>query len=414
MNTIEQAGVRVWLNNGQHPMPAWVLTGIVGAATPNGAFNIDTPRGQARVHFGNNVISRKGKLWTIHPSEQAELMSMLDDEERDVSFVDEAERAAANSAKLAGIRQSRDEAKVAERGDDTDEISARIATCGAVDIAQHHRVDHPAKSKVEPSRLKLAPAIGRPPSVENRFASELRIDDTYQRSVDTEASQKLIRKIAVNWDWRMCLPLVVSRREDGLYVIDGQHRLAAAQLRSDIPFLPCCLATYSSVAEEAAMFVAMNRTRRAINRLDDFHAATAGGDEDALAVRKLIVDAGFMVSRRTGSQSWVPGEIAFTASIDKVRRRHGAAICAKALRLMSEAFPDEVLNAGASVFLALTKIFLGRDASDEERLLRALLTYDQKGWAGFVSDINGGGEDRAMALKSALLMAYEDAEVRAA
>jgi hypothetical protein len=389
-------------------MPAWVLAAVAGAVTPNGAFNIETPLGQARVHPGHNVVSRDGKLWAVHPSEQAEFLNMLDDQDRDVSLLDEAERAAETSVKFAGIRHSRDEANVAERGDDTDEISARIATCGTEDTRQRLSTVPAASLKVEPPRLKLAPAIGMPPSIENRYTNELKIDDTYQRSIDTEASQKLIRRIAANWDWRMCLPLVVSRREGGLYVIDGQHRLAAAQLRSDIPFLPCCLTTYGSVAEEAAMFVAMNRTRRAINRLDDFHAATAGGDEDALAVRELIIGAGFKVARRTGSQSWVPGEVAFTASVEKVRRKHGDAICARALRLMAEAFPDEVLNAGASVFTALTKIFVGGDAPDEERLLHALLRFDQKGWASFVSSVKGGGEDRAFALKSALLMAYEE------
>jgi hypothetical protein len=207
----------------------------------------------------------------------------------------------------------------------------------------------------------------------------------------------------------MCLPLVVSRRETGLYVIDGQHRLAAAQLRPDIPFLPCCLTTYGSIAEEAAMFVAMNRTRRAINRLDDFHAAAAGGDQDALTVRQLIIDAGFKVARKTGSQSWVPGEVAFTTSIEKVMRKHGQKVCADALALMAEAFPNEVLNAGASVFLALTKLAVAGSTPDRDRLFRALLMYDQKGWASFLLGIKGGVEDRGLALRAALIMAYEDA-----
>jgi hypothetical protein len=55
------------------------------------------------------------------------------------------------------------------------------------------------------------------------------------------ASQALIRQIARHWDWDLCLPLVVSRRADGsLYVIDGQHRLAAARIRGDIDHLRRC------------------------------------------------------------------------------------------------------------------------------------------------------------------------------
>ena len=253
-------------------------------------------------------------------------------------------------------------------------------------------------------------AKGNPPSIENRQVVELHLDDSYQRSTENGASQALIKRIANNWDWRMCLPLVVSKRDDGtLWVIDGQHRLAAAQLRGDIPFLPCCVAVYGSVADEAAMFVAMNRTRKPMNRLDDFHAAVASGDREALEIAQLITDAGFTVSRKTGSQSWVPGEVAFTSAIGKVLRKHGAKVCADALRTMAEAFPNEVLNAGASMFTALTKLAINPpEGFDHDRLFRALLKRNQREWASFLNETKGGGEERALALRQVLLMAYEE------
>jgi hypothetical protein len=68
------------------------------------------------------------------------------------------------------------------------------------------------------------------------------------------------------------------------------------------------------------MFVAANRARRAINRLDDFHAALVAGDEDASEVRDIIERAGLTVARRTGSQSWLAGEVAFTSSVQTVLR----------------------------------------------------------------------------------------------
>lgn len=265
-----------------------------------------------------------------------------------------------------------------------------------------------AMTKPSLPATKWGKTLGMPPSIEMRHPNELLVDDTYQRSIDTDSSQRLIRRIAAGWDWRMCLPLVVSRRDDGFYVIDGQHRLAAAQLRGDIPFLPCCVSNYATIADEAKMFVAMNRTRRPISRLDDFHAAAASGDEEALQIHALIIDAGFRVSRRTGSQSWRPGEVSFTASIQKVLRKHGAKVCSDALTMMFEAFPDEVLNAGSSVFQALTKIALGNDAPDRDRLFLALLTYDQKGWAEHILAVKGGGEDRALFVKGELLRIYQD------
>jgi hypothetical protein len=253
-------------------------------------------------------------------------------------------------------------------------------------------------------------AKGMPPSIENRQLGELNLHYRYQRSTANGASEALIKKIAHNWDWRMCLPLVVSKRDDGsLWVIDGQHRLAAARLRSDIPWLPCCVGVYGGVAAEAEMFVAMNRARKPMNRLDDFHAAIASGDSEAIEIAKLITGAGFLVSRKTGSQSWVPGEVAFTSAIAKVLRKHGGNVCANALRTMAEAFPDEVLNAGSSMFTALTKLAISPpDSFDPDRMFRALLTRNQKQWASFLNETKGGGEERALALRQVLLMAYEE------
>lgn len=251
---------------------------------------------------------------------------------------------------------------------------------------------------------------GQRPSLEFRPIADLMIDATYQRSIDTGASQSLIRRIARDWDWGLCQPLNVAKREDGsLYVIDGQHRLAAAMLRGDIPYMPCVVGIYGSVADEAAMFVSMNRARRPMNRLDDFHAAIASGDREAIEIAGLITGAGFTVSRKTGSQSWVPGEVAFTSAISKVLRKHGAKVCADALQVMQEAWPDEVLNAGSSMFMALTKIAVKPPPDfDHDRLFRALLKRNQREWASFLNEVKGGGEDRALALRHVLIMAYED------
>lgn len=113
--------------------------------------------------------------------------------------------------------------------------------------------------------IKFDPLLGTPPSVEFVAISELMVDEAYQRSIESTASRSLIVDIARHWDWRLCMPLVVSRRETGKFVIDGQHRLAAARMRPDIPYLPCCIASYAGSADEARMFIAANRTRRPIN-----------------------------------------------------------------------------------------------------------------------------------------------------
>jgi hypothetical protein len=273
--------------------------------------------------------------------------------------------------------------------------------------AAMHATKEPVRNSSSRNINKKWPEpLGRPPSIENRHPSELEIDDSYQRSTTTMSSTMLIRKIARNWDWRMCLPLVVSRRENGFYVIDGQHRLAAARLRDDIRYLPCCISTYGSIVDEAAMFVAMNRTRKAIGQLDDFHASVASGDVDAMAIERLVLGADLAVSRATRSQSWAPGEVSFTSSIVKVRRKHGDQVCSNALELIAAAFPGQILKAGASVFRALAQLEISGATPDRQRLLQALRKHTQLEWASYVTDVPKDVEGRGHMMAEAILAIY--------
>lgn len=388
--------VNSWIHKGKPDRPDWMKPYLVGLPEANTSFLIRTKLGQARVHERAMVFEWSGNAYTCDPSEARSLLAELmaadappPPRERSIGPV-----AAAN---------------VAERDDDTDDITRRLR--GEVVAAKAR----PAPSKVDaPSRRRFPPQKGMPPSIEMRHPGELQIDDSYQRSIDTGPSRSLINKIANEWDWRMCMPLVVSRRDDGLYVIDGQHRQAAARKRGDIQYLPCCIARYESVAEEAAMFVAINRARRAMNRLDDFHAAQAGADPDAVAIAALIEGVGFTVSRRTGAATWVPGEVAFTSAIRNVRRRHGDSVPAQALRMMADAFPGQRLVAGSPIFTAICAVLVSPpEPFDPSRLEAALKLFDMAGWATFLSE-SAGGSDRHKHLREMLLAAYEDVAKAAA
>ena len=321
----------------------------------------------------------------------------------------------------SGSQQRCLQAETADRTDDTDEITRRIRS-NAGDLLKtvalpptQPRAAAPPPARRAPTPLKLpplkgtaAPAKGSMPSIEWVQLDWLKVDDAYQRSIDTGPSRTLIRRIGRDWDWRLCVPLMVSRREDGLYVIDGQHRLYGARLRKDVPQLPCCISVYDGPAAEAAMFVAANRERRAMNRLDDFHAAQAGGNEGALAVTTIIESVGFTVSRKTGSAAWVPGEVAFTSAIAKVYRKHGDPVPRQVLGMMAAAFSGQRLVAGSSVFTAACRLVLTPpDGFDPARLGEAMKVFDMKGWASFLQG-SKGGDDRAQRLREMLVAAADD------
>jgi len=361
-------GIRTW-RHGAFPMPEWMRVHIVGGIEANGTFAIKTELGEARVHLGNVVIERCGSVWARPVEEAAEFVDDLRSSTLEISSVGPG--------------------KVRQFG-----IGLRKRTAG--------------KAKFPTDRgFQQRPVVGAPPSIEWIKLDLLSVDSAYQRSTENDASRRLIAGIAAKFDWRLCAPLVVSRRGDeALVIIDGQHRWMAARKRDDIPHLPCCIFRYESTQEEARMFILANRARKPMNRLDDFYAALAASDEDALEIQQIVVDAGLVVARNTSSTSWAPGEVAFTASIANAIRRHGVQLTSAVLVNMAEAFPGQKLTHGGAIFGGLIRIMANQAlALDPDRLVDVLQSRSADEWGVFAAGLNGG-DARMQALEKAIMDAY--------
>ncbi len=233
------------------------------------------------------------------------------------------------------------------------------------------------------SGTDFAPVKGAPPSIEWQSVDGLQIDASYQRSIEAKDSTPLIRSIAVNWDWRLCAPLTVSRRLDppGLFVIDGQHRLRAAQMRGDIPHLPCIISTFGSIAEEAGCFVAVNTRRKRVSPLDTFRAQLAAGDPKATEVSELIHSAGLSVARHGNHLSWKPGQISCVAGVRNSLVRFGVGPTRGALTAVAQAWPKDTLQYAGRILAGLYPLFASKPpAFDAERFARMLGAHPQPHW----------------------------------
>lgn len=223
-------------------------------------------------------------------------------------------------------------------------------------------------SRPATSRLKVNPPLGSMPVLQYCSPDQLQIDEGYQRSLESNTSQALIRRLAVHWDWGLCQPLFVARRDDGgLYVVDGQHRLAAAKLRGDIWQLPCVVTSFASAADEAASFVALNQQRRPLTALDLFKAALAAGDEEATVVARAITDAGLTLASTTNNRLMKAGAVMNIGGLLRCYRRSGGeAVLRGALAALGQAWPGEVLQYAGTIFPGLAAV-----AAEELRLRRA-------------------------------------------
>src|SRR5581483_5377546 len=105
---------------------------------------------------------------------------------------------------------------------------------------------------------------------------QLQVDPTYQRSLN---DPKRLR-IAKDFNWAAFGVLLVARRNDGsLWVIDGQHRLMAAQSRSDIKDVPVAIFEFGgNVTDEAKDFLIANKNRRPLSGVESFKALAVSGD----------------------------------------------------------------------------------------------------------------------------------------
>lgn len=217
------------------------------------------------------------------------------------------------------------------------------------------------------SRLKVNPPLGLMPALQYLLPAQLEIDASYQRSLETGPSQTLVRRIAMFWNWDLCQPLVVARREDGrLFVIDGQHRLAAARLRGDIAQLPAVVVQYASAADEAASFVHLNQQRRPLNRLQIYRAALTAGDAETQVIQAALEEAGLWIASSTDLSIQKPGAIANLRGIEDCLRSFGAETLTAALDVLAQSFKGEVLRYSGTIFPGVAAIVADEINLDSE------------------------------------------------
>lgn len=237
-------------------------------------------------------------------------------------------------------------------------------------------------------RIKFNPPLGNLPALQYLLPAQLQIDADYQRSLETSSSQALVRKIAQHWNWDLCQPLVVARREGGdLFVIDGQHRLAAARLRGDISQLPAVVVQYASAADEAASFVHLNQQRRPLGKLDLFKAAVASGDDEAGRIVAALDSAGLRLAGHTNYTAWKPGMLANIGGIESAWRKIGPKATSAALRILAEAFGGQVLRYAGTIFPGIAAICgdetqnsRSLDPQRAERMQTMLALRSQTSW----------------------------------
>lgn len=273
----------------------------------------------------------------------------------------------------------------------------------------------PAKQTKE-----ILPAKGTPPVLQWISVDDLQVDDRYQRSVADSTSGTLIKRIANAWDWSLAQVLVVARRPDSaLMVIDGQHRLAAAKIRTDIPHLPCVVIDANSIEQEAQTFLKINKERKPVSALAGFHALVAASNPVAVDVQAIVKDCGFRIGRHTNISNVPNMTLVCVSALVRGYNTYGAAVLRMTLSTFAEAYPDQQQHFAATLLRSLFPIFsdMQRPGSDIDADLFAEVLAskaDDEWYEQIRAEAGNTGEPRYLAGRGVFQRAYAGAARKSA
>jgi hypothetical protein len=176
----------------------------------------------------------------------------------------------------------------------------------------------------------------------------IKIDPAYQRGT----SRKWVAD-HMPFDEERAGTAILSHRGGALYCIDGGHRLELARA-SGVAKINCYVIEDLSQRQEAELFTFYQRERRNLNSHDLFRADVASGDEDTLAMVRIVTSAGFRLVDKAGSG---PNNITAIDACRYIQRYGGDDLLARTLDTVKtfwigfeKALSGQVLK-GIAVFL---------------------------------------------------------------
>lgn len=129
----------------------------------------------------------------------------------------------------------------------------------------------------------------------------------YQRPLDGHE-----RSIASKFDEKKFDPIQVSYRDGQFYIIDGQHRLAAARMVGK-EIVPCYINEGMTFEQEAMAFGHQNELVKKLSTRDRMRALVMGGDAKATALKQICDEYGVNMIDREGKPILTGIQAAFKA-----------------------------------------------------------------------------------------------------
>lgn len=179
---------------------------------------------------------------------------------------------------------------------------------------------------------------------------ELSVDHDYQRDVNGMK----VRRIASEFSWPAFGVLIVAMRPDNsLYIIEGQHRHAAALNRTDIDEVPCMVFECADRKNESKIFRVVNTDRKPMSGVARHRANSFEGTPNAVLVERLVQAAG-------------------RALVDVANNSGRTVGCVRRMTMLAESQPDRL----AKLFPLIDSVVGNNPLS--ERMLEGIMWVESK------------------------------------
>lgn len=189
-------------------------------------------------------------------------------------------------------------------------------------------------------------------ATETILVSQLIIDKNFQRDLDFTRANKMARE----WNWLACGPLVVSLRQGGtmrsngkarnIYsVLDGQQRLHAIKLLG-FKEAPCRIYCDLTEKQEAELFELLNKAKLPTFN-DLFKSRMVRGEEVASAINAAVKSVGWELDPER--RHTTPRHIQTMKEMESLYHLGKAALIMDTLRFINDIWPRELLGQQAMI-----------------------------------------------------------------
>lgn len=201
--------------------------------------------------------------------------------------------------------------------------------------------------------------------------ARLRVDHTYQRTLESRRSQTLIERIAAEFRWLAFQAILATpdgqEGDLGMWlVLDGQHRAEGAR-RAGITHVPAVVIPGLNKAEQAAAFVRANTDRVSVNAFALHHARLAAGAPGAMAIDRACLASAMSIPRYPIPADRIGlGQTLALGTIDRILKLYGEPTAILAMSLVGAAYARQAGALRAPMIAAVAYLVAAEHIANRE------------------------------------------------